>query len=174
MASPQPTSRSPYRGIEWVDGEIEGCEINLVKRFADERGWLSEVFRFDDLAPAHRPVMSYVSLTRPGIARGPHEHAAQTDLFGIFTGAVKLFLWDVRPNSPTFGHRMVRVYGDVRPATVRVPPGVVHGYLNIGDTDALIVNCPNKLYGGWNRTEGVDEIRHEDIPGSPFAMDPDA
>lgn len=174
MASPQPAARSSYRRIEWVDGEIEGCEIVLVKRFADQRGWLSEVFRFDDLSPEHRPVMSYVSLTRPGVARGPHEHAAQTDLFALFNGTVKLFLWDVRPNSQTYGTRMVGVYGDANPATVRVPPGVVHGYLNIGDTDVLIVNSPNKLYGGWDRTEPVDEIRHEDVPGSPFAMDPDA
>jgi dTDP-4-dehydrorhamnose 3,5-epimerase len=43
-----------------------------------------------------------------------------------------------------------------------VPPGVVHGYINISDRDGMVLNYPDKLYKGWGKKEEVDEIRHED------------
>jgi len=51
-----------------------------------------------------------------------------------------------------------------------VPPDVVHGYKNISDVDGLVVNCPDRLFAGWNRSEPVDEIRHEEDGNSPFLI----
>jgi dTDP-4-dehydrorhamnose 3,5-epimerase len=53
---------------------------------------------------------------------------------------------------------------------VVVPPGVVHGYKNVGSADAFVLNFPNQLYAGTGKTEPVDEIRHEEIE-SPFKFD---
>lgn len=50
------------------------------------------------------------------------------------------------------------------PVVIVVPPGVVHGYINIGATDALVLNLPNQLYAGRGKKFLVDEIRHEDNP----------
>lgn len=106
--------------------------------------------------------MGYVSLTYPGVTRGPHEHREQTDLFVFFSGAFRLFLWDHRADSPTCGHRQIENLGADRPCTVIVPPGVIHAYRNVGATDAIIINCPNRLYAGSGKADPVDEIRHED------------
>ena len=57
------------------------------------------------------------------------------------------------------------------PMAVVVPKGVVHGYKNIGDVDGMVVNCPNRLYMGKDRSEPIDEIRHEDDPHTIFRMD---
>jgi dTDP-4-dehydrorhamnose 3,5-epimerase len=57
------------------------------------------------------------------------------------------------------------------PMAVIVPKGVAHGYKNIGDVDGMVVNCPNRLYMGKNRSEPIDEIRHEDDPHTIFRMD---
>jgi dTDP-4-dehydrorhamnose 3,5-epimerase len=54
---------------------------------------------------------------------------------------------------------------------VTVPPGVVHAYRNVGGGDAFVVNVPDRLYAGWGKAEPVDEIRHEETPGTPFRMD---
>jgi dTDP-4-dehydrorhamnose 3,5-epimerase len=54
---------------------------------------------------------------------------------------------------------------------VIVPPGVVHGYRNIGDQAGLVVNLPNRLYKGQGRSEPVDEIRHEGDPHTCFRID---
>jgi dTDP-4-dehydrorhamnose 3,5-epimerase len=53
---------------------------------------------------------------------------------------------------------------------VTVPPGVVHGYTNVSDEDAWVVNFPNRLYAGAGKREPVDEIRHEEASGHRFPM----
>jgi dTDP-4-dehydrorhamnose 3,5-epimerase len=59
-------------------------------------------------------------------------------------------------------HQEALVAGEENPLFLVVPPGVVHAYRNIGDTDAFVLNFPDALYAGWGRKEPVDEIRHED------------
>ena len=50
--------------------------------------------------------MAYVSLTHPGVSRGPHEHVEQADYFCfIGSGVSRVYLWDARKGSPTFGCR---------------------------------------------------------------------
>jgi len=44
------------------------------RKFVDERGWLAEIFRHDKLHAWSRPEMAYVSVTNPGVLRGPNEH----------------------------------------------------------------------------------------------------
>ena len=157
--------------MTWKDAPIDGCPITPLKKFTDTRGWLAEFFRHDELAPGLHPVMGYISLTHPGVARGPHEHRDQTDLFVFFNGTFRLFLWDARPGSPTYGHRQVVDLGEANPAVAIVPPGVVHAYRNVGERDAIIINCPNRLYAGEGKNEPVDEIRHEDHADSLFVME---
>ena len=156
--------------MDWKDAPISGCRITPLTKFTDERGWLAEVFRHDELPPALHPAMGYLSLTHPGIARGPHEHVDQTDLFVFFDGTFRLYLWDNRQDSPTLGHRQFVDVGRAHPVVAIVPPGVVHAYRNIGETDALIFNCPNQLYAGEGKRSPVDEIRHENADDSPFVM----
>ena len=150
--------------MEFKKGEIEGVVIDKLIKFSDERGFLVETFRVDDLLDDLRPEMSYISYTRPGIARGPHEHFGQTDIFCfIGPGNFRIKLWDNRKKSKTFGYFMEIVGGKDNPIRVVVPPGVVHGYKNISkEVDGMVLNYPDKLYRGWDRKEEVDEIRHED------------
>ncbi|MBI1755654.1 MAG: dTDP-4-dehydrorhamnose 3,5-epimerase family protein [Fimbriimonas ginsengisoli] len=141
--------------------EFEGVVLKSLKPHTDPRGWLIELFRDDELPEGFEPTMGYVSTTRPGVARGPHEHSDQTDLFVFLSGAFELHLWENRPGLPE-RHEVHRVGVD-DPTFVTVPPGVVHAYRNAGDADAFVLNFPNRLYAGWGRKEPVDEIRHEDI-----------
>ncbi len=152
--------------------ELDGVIIRELPRHSDHRGWLQELFRQDELDPASFPVMSYVSLTLPGASRGPHEHRSQTDCFGfVGPSTFRLYLWDNRPESSTYRKKCVLEVGQSRNVMVLVPPGIVHGYVNVGDVDGLVFNAPNRLYAGKGRTEDVDEIRYEDQPGAPFAFD---
>lgn len=156
----------------FVEGEIEGVAIRPLKFFHDKRGWLVEIFRHDELEEERWPVMTYVSSTLPGVARGPHEHVDQTDGFAfIGPSDFRLFLWDTRPDSPTRGRRTVVTVGASNPAAVWIPPGVVHAYRNVGDIPGLVFNAPNRLYAGWGKKEPVDEIRHEDADPRKFPMD---
>jgi len=158
--------------IEFTEGEIKDVVVYQLKKYHDDRGWLAELFRHDELAEEFYPVMSYISFTKPGIARGPHEHVDQADLF-CFIGpsTFNMRMWDNRPDSPTFNHMMSFNAGIDEPLAVVVPKGVVHGYKNIGDTDGMVINCPNRLYMGVGKKEPIDEIRHEDDPLTPYRMD---
>lgn len=153
------------------DGEIKGVVIRKLAKAVDSRGWLSELFRNDELEGEFFPTMAYISSTNPGVTRGPHEHREQADLF-CFIGPsnFKLRMWDNREESETFRCVTTVVVGQENPSSVLVPAGVVHAYQNIGETEGIVINCPNKLYRGTGRKAEVDEIRHEDDRQTIFRM----
>jgi len=158
--------------MNFIEGEIRDVVSYPIRKYADDRGWLAELFRQDELGEEFFPVMSYISYTQPGVLRGPHEHLDQADLF-CFIGpsTFKLRLWDNRSDSPTYNHLMTMLVGQDAPRGVIVPKGVVHSYENIGEVDGMVINCPNKLYMGRGKSEPIDEIRHEDDPETIFTMD---
>ncbi len=156
--------------MEFKAGPIEGgVRVEPLKPYGDERGWLMELFRRDKLADDIMPVMAYMSVTKPGVVRGPHEHFMQSDYF-CFTGpgVFKLVLWDNRPTSLTFRNRCEFLVGTDQPSLAIVPPHVVHAYKNVSDEIGYVFNAANQLYRGWNYSYPVDEIRHELNPNSPF------
>lgn len=157
--------------MAWIEGDIEGCIVRPFHKFTDDRGWLAEIFRTDELEEPLHPQMGYISQTDPGVTRGPHEHREQTDLFAFFSGSYTVFLWDDRIGSTTLGNCQVMKVGEANPVVLLIPPGVVHAYRNDGETAALVLNCPNRLYAGRGRVECVDEIRHEDRPDHRYSMD---
>lgn len=152
-----------------MDVGMEGVVVRSLKRFEDSRGWLMELFRDDELPEGFRPAMSYLSVTHPGVARGPHEHEGQCDAFAFLDGSYKLYLWENRPGRTA--EPVVLEVGSEYPVLVLVPPGVVHAYRNVGDRDAFVMNFPDQLYAGWGKKEPVDEIRHESDPSSPFQIE---
>ncbi len=156
----------------FTHGHIPDVIVRGIRKYHDSRGWLAEMFRSDQLPPEHYPVMGYISATMPGVARGPHEHAGQTDAF-CFLGpsTFKVYLWDARPGSSTRNTRQVLLAGEESPLFVLIPPGVVHAYRNVGAVPGLVVNLPNRLYRGEGGREPVDEIRHESDPHSPYLLD---
>ena len=150
--------------MKFRKGEIKGVVIDKLIKFTDERGFLVETFRIDNLSNDLQPQMSYISYTKPGISRGPHEHNQQNDVFCfIGPGNFKIKLWDNRKGSKTYRCCIKIVGGEDNPIRVIVPPGVVHGYKNISkEVEGMVINYPDKLYRGWSKKEEADEIRHED------------
>jgi dTDP-4-dehydrorhamnose 3,5-epimerase len=146
---------------------VDGVCFRKLDVFNDRRGWLTEIFRADETD--FSPAMSYVSMTKSGVARGPHEHIEQSDYFCFF-GDFRLFLWDNRKKSASFGEKMV-LDTEGNPHIAIVPPGVVHAYKNVGTADAFVVNLPDRLFKGERKAFPVDEVRYEDDPDSPFRIE---
>lgn len=157
---------------DYRQGTIHDVIWKPLSRFKDQRGWLVELFRHDELPAEFHPTMCYISMTETGIARGPHEHADQADYF-CFIGPsdFKVYLWDARPTSATYGVKDVRVVGESAAFGLVVPAGVVHAYKNVGDKQGIVFNAPNRLYKGWGKKDPVDETRHEDDHSSPYQLD---
>ncbi len=149
---------------------INGVVIKKLNKYIDERGWLMEIYREDE--DNYQPAMGYVSLTKPGVIRGPHEHIHQSDCF-IFPGpgTFELHLWDRRKNSSTNNKHLKLRIGEDNPTMVIVPPGVVHGYKCVSDCNAVSINLPDKLYKGRNKQDKeIDEIRWEQDIKSPYKI----
>jgi dTDP-4-dehydrorhamnose 3,5-epimerase len=158
--------------MQFQPGPIDGVIWKPLKKYHDSRGWLCELFRHDELPAELHPVMGYISVTEAGVARGPHEHRDQADFF-CFLGpsSFKVYLWDNRPQSPTYRAREIDTVGIDKPMALIIPAGVAHAYKNVGSEPGLVFNCPNRLFKGHGKTEPVDEIRYEEDAGSPFRLD---
>ncbi len=149
-------------------GQIPGIVVRHLTKNEDARGWLTEVYREDELPQDFTPAMGYISFTHPGVARGPHAHRDQTDGFAFISGKFRLYLWE---NRDGYGDASVQFdVGEENPVFVVVPPGVVHAYKNVGDRYAFVLNFPNRLYAGWGKKEPVDEIRYENETNSRFVI----
>ena len=148
---------------------IEGVVVDKINLRGDPRGWLKEIYRSDE--DNISPKMCYISHTNFKGIRGPHEHIVQTDFF-VFVGPgdFELYLWDNRESSSTYGTHERLVVGETNNVNVLVPPGVVHGYKSISKSGSFSINLPDKLYGGVDRKEKVDEIRHENDNNSKFRI----
>ena len=155
----------------FCDGEIEGLEISALDFHHDDRGWLLELFRSDTTSESNLPAMAYVSETLAGVARGPHVHIEQSDMFVLLGPArFELRFWDIRPESTSFGRQHFLESHPGRPLRILVPPGVVHGYRNTDVIPGLIFNAPNRLYRGEGSQGPIDEIRYEERTDHPFEM----
>ena len=153
-------SATENAGLENIETTLPGVRVKTLRKFADSRGWLMELFRDDELPAGFAPAMGYLSLTYPGVARGPHEHREQSDGFAFLSGTFEITLWENRPGKA----RTKRVFtaGEDNPLFLVVPPGVVHAYRNVGAGAATVLNFPDRLYAGHGRKGPIDEIRHED------------
>jgi dTDP-4-dehydrorhamnose 3,5-epimerase len=151
------------------NGTIQDVTVRNLAKFVDDRGWLTELFRQDEISAEFLPAMGYVSMTAPGVTRGPHEHTDQADCFAfIGPSNFKVFVWDNRKSSPTYMTRQVIFAGEDAPRSIIIPGGIVHAYRNIGERQGMVLNFPNRLYAGKGKKDPVDEIRHEIDPGSIF------
>ena len=158
-----------------IKSAFPGVHIFELEKREDDRGWLAELFRSDQLPLDLYPQMGYVSMTKPGVMRGPHYHRQQTDYF-VFLGPgdFKVHLWSADPITsrlvlsdsvykpdPWQCHEVFEA-GESHPMVIIVPPGVIHGYKNISTVPGLVFNGPNALYAGEGKLYPVDEIRYED------------
>jgi len=142
---------------------MKGVIIKKIEKNNDQRGWLGEIFRSDEFE--YNPAMGYVSVTNPGVARGPHEHKDQADFFVfIGPGNFELHLWNKSGD-----YKKLEV-GETNPAAVLVPPGIIHGYKCVSKTPGWVINLPDKLYKGQDKKEEVDEIRWETDINSPYKI----
>ena len=128
---------------------IDGIRIQPLALDPDDRGYFLELARFGQALTAAFPAASTqvsAALTVPGAIKAFHFHRHQTDLWAVPTGMLQVALVDLRPESPTFGHRNTIYTGHLRPWQILIPPGVGHGYKVISQDPALLVYLTDRFY----------------------------
>jgi dTDP-4-dehydrorhamnose 3,5-epimerase len=83
-------------------------------------------------------------------------------------GSFRVVLYDLRPDSPTYGVLNVLDVGAANKLQLTIPPFVVHAVQNLGDEDAFFVNMPTRAYDPAN----PDKSRlPKDHPGIPYRFE---
>lgn len=124
---------------------IDGVAVRQARVIPDERGRLGEIMRADD--PWFEKFgQVYFTTTYPGVVKAWHYHKKQTDHFYVVKGMVKIALYDDREGSLTNGVVNQIYLGEHCPGLVRIPPGVLHGWMCVSDCEAYIVNVVSEMY----------------------------
>ena len=105
-------------------------EVIPLRRFEDERGWLSEIARASGLPEPVR--QTNVSFSRRGTIRGLHYHERQSDVFVCLQGRARV----VALNRET-GETFTEEIGDGNFAAIYMPGHLAHGFEAL--TDVLML-----------------------------------
>jgi dTDP-4-dehydrorhamnose 3,5-epimerase len=124
---------------------IEGVNIKQLKVIADERGRLMEMLRADDdLYIKFGQV--YMTTVYPGVVKAWHYHKKQVDNFVVVKGMMKVVLYDGREGSPTYQEINEFFMGEHNSILLQIPAYVYHGFKCIGESEAIVINCPTEVY----------------------------
>jgi dTDP-4-dehydrorhamnose 3,5-epimerase len=137
---------------------IDGVEFRALSTHSDERGFFREIVRSSDPILAEGFAQWSHTMSYTGVAKGWHVHQRQTDWWYLAVGAIKVALYDARPDSATHGELMEFLMGEqYGPKLLRIPPGVAHGY-RVLDGPVHLFYIVSQEY------DGTDEgrITHDD------------
>ena len=131
---------------------IEGVRVKDLKLIPDNRGRLMEIIRSDDeIFEGFGQV--YMTTAYPGVIKGWHYHRLQSDNFTCISGRALFALYDARSGSPTFGELNDFVISLDEPKLIHIPNNVYHGFKNIGDSEAMVINTVTNPYNHNNPDE---------------------
>lgn len=134
---------------------IEGVRFQPVRPVPHEDGHLVEVARTDWPLLESPIVQVHITTTLPGHVRAWGLHERSADRLFVVKGLIRFAVYDGRADSPTSGQVNTLLVSDASPGLLVVPPNLYHGWKNIGDTEASIINMPGKLYD-YERPDALD------------------
>ncbi len=125
---------------------IDGVAIKELVRHKDERGFFEELVRStDDFFKEGFGQLSH-SLMHPGVVKAWHVHKTQVDWWYVAKGDLKVALFDLRENSPTYKFLNEYLLGEhYNNVVLKIPPGVAHGCRTIGGESELFY-ITSKIY----------------------------
>jgi dTDP-4-dehydrorhamnose 3,5-epimerase len=125
---------------------IEGVLFRPARPVPHEDGHVTEVARasWEILG---KPVMQvHITTTFAGRIRAWGLHQISTDRLFVVSGLVKIVVFDARDGSPTYGRLNEFTVSEKNPGLLIIPPNLYHGWKNIGTSEAVIINMPDRMY----------------------------
>src|SRR3954453_16418981 len=125
---------------------IEGVSVRRAITHTDERGTLCEMFDPRWGFTEEPLVYVYQVTIRPGAVKGWVLHKLQDDRLFFSFGTAKVVLYDDREGSPTRGMINELFFDPHNRGLVRIPIGVIHAVVNVGQDDVLMINMPTQPF----------------------------
>lgn len=141
---------------------INDVKIIPLNRISDERGTIYHMIKntdsfYDQVGEV------YFSKSYPGVIKGWHLHKKMGIKYAVPIGMIKLVIYDLRQNSPTYSNIMELFLGEENYNLVIIPPGVANGYKTIGYKSSLVVNCATHPHEPEGEMQRIDPFNN-DIP----------
>jgi len=125
---------------------IDGVIFRPTRPVPHEDGHVTEVARASWEILRAPVVQIHITTTFPGRIRAWGLHQLGTDRLFVVSGLVKIVVFDGRKASPTFGALNEFVVSEKNPGLLVIPPNLYHGWKNIGYSEAVIINMPDRMY----------------------------
>ena len=121
--------------------QIEKVRIIPRRLIADDRGWfLKAITGTEENIPSHTGEV-YLTMGKPGQAKGGHFHPEAVEWFTIIEGSAILKLEDIETHE-----RMDIEMPFEKAQTVFIPNNVAHIVVNNSDKDFILLAYTDKLY----------------------------
>ena len=121
--------------------QIEKVRIIPRRLIADDRGWfLKAITGTEEDIPSHTGEV-YLTMGKPGQAKGGHYHPEAVEWFTIIEGSAILKLEDMETHE-----RMDIEMPFEKAQTVFIPNNVAHIVVNNSDKDFILLAYTDKLY----------------------------
>lgn len=119
-------------------------EIEELKKFSDERGFLVEFVKNNELGEDDKSFgQIYVTTINPGHVRGNHYHDKKNEYYAITSGSVLLVVEDIATKERA--ERTVDASGG-KVFRIRVGPGFAHAIKNNSDEVITLTAYASKPY----------------------------
>jgi len=121
--------------------QIQKVQIIPRRLIKDDRGWfLKAITGTEENIPSHTGEV-YLTMGKPGQAKGGHYHSEAVEWFTIIEGSAILKLEDME----THERRDIDMSLD-KAITVFIPNNVAHVVVNNNDNDFILLAYTDKLY----------------------------
>jgi len=108
-------------------------EIKRLDKKVDDRGWLAELLKGNDLSGGQ----FFITVAHKGKTKGNHYHKHKVEWFCVIRGEALLYLKDIVSGEV----KELEMNGD-NPEIVKIMPNILHRITNTGDDDMyLLVYC---------------------------------
>jgi dTDP-4-dehydrorhamnose 3,5-epimerase len=121
-----------------IKNNITGVIIKELKQHADDRGFFSEIIRYNEPIFSEGVFAQWShSRMQKDVVKAWHYHHQQTDWWYVASGLVQVVLIDNRSECPSYKERIQFLAGEKAlgssPISVKIPPGVLHGLKVLSD-----------------------------------------
>ena len=134
---------------------IDGVVFRPTRPVPHEDGHLTEVARASWEILATPIVQVHVTTTLPGRIRAWGLHQSSMDRLFVVSGLLTIVVFDGRNDSPTHGFVNAFTVSERNPGLLLIPPDLYHGWKNIGTSEAVIINMPDRMYN-YDHPDALD------------------
>ncbi|MFZ5845210.1 MAG: dTDP-4-dehydrorhamnose 3,5-epimerase family protein [Patescibacteria group bacterium] len=119
-------------------------KIDQAKKHRDERGFLVDFLKLDDIKEGNRKLgqIYFVTFAKKGVVRGNHYHATKGEWFAVLNGKIKAILEDIK----THERRELILDGDSDTyQRIFVGKNIAHAFTSL-TKEAAMINYSDKPY----------------------------